>query len=819
MAVKTTFLTVLKNIFCAAVILSSCTTTQNYQKGKPFLFKTSIELKGGHFTSDERNAARQRLNDQLDDSARVVVKDYLFIYHKANPSAEIYDTSYTYRSARNMIGSMFHLGYYQAKDSVVIDTTLHTALVKKGKSLLHLTFDKQQRVSVKYIINAGNPTLIDTFSYRLNKPELQLLADSTMSKSFIKKGNPVSRGEILAETGRLVDLYRNNGYYKFISDDLRMRGDTTILSLTTISDDPFENIRLLAEANQKRNKPTIKLEMILNPLADTVRLKKYYIGNVYIYPDYSSIDSLNTVGLLQDTTKKDGFIILYHKKLFRNGFLARNIDLKKGGLYRQDGYSKTLSNFSKTAVWQNINIQLIERKDSIGKLDMVLQMIPARKYGFEANIEASYSVNSNTNTATIANGGNLLGLSTNLSLQNRNIHKEGIKMTHAIRYGVELNLNTSRSSRVINSNELSYTNTISFPRLLGPIKLLPKAWFNNGKPLTQQTFINTNPSYTKRIDLFNLFSTGLAFGNQWTNKINRKNVIKFPNIEYSYLFNQSDSFRTILNNNPYLRYSYNTAMIIGSSYSYSSTYINPRRTNRQRSFSGNIEESGLLWGRLGVFKKELRQFVKVDGEYTFSIINPKSARVFRAFLGVGIPLENNDTASLPFFKQYYSGGPNSMRGWPIRGIGPGAKPLGTGTSLTNDRTGDIRFEVNAEYRHDLFQIIPNQLVLKWALFTDIGNVWNFRNTRPGGGADSLQFQFKTFYQQLGVDVGTGFRFDFNYVVLRFDLGFRVKKPEIAKNDGWDIPDISYKHLLKGTDENKTWRQNNFNFSIGLSYPF
>jgi outer membrane protein insertion porin family len=216
-AVKTTFLTVLKNIFCAAVILSSCTTTQNYQKGKPFLFKTSIELKGGHFTSDERNAARQRLNDQLDDSARVVVKDYLFIYHKANPSAEIYDTSYTYRSARNMIGSMFHLGYYQAKDSVVIDTTLHTALVKKGKSLLHLTFDKQQRVSVKYIINAGNPTLIDTFSYRLNKPELQLLADSTMSKSFIKKGNPVSRGEILAETGRLVDLYRNNGYYKFMN--------------------------------------------------------------------------------------------------------------------------------------------------------------------------------------------------------------------------------------------------------------------------------------------------------------------------------------------------------------------------------------------------------------------------------------------------------------------------------------------------------------------------------------------------------------------------------------------------------------------------
>ncbi len=819
MVVKTKFLNVLKNIFCAALILSSCTTAQNYQKGKPFLFKNSIELRGGNFNTDERNIAKQRLYAQLEDSARVFTKDKLFLFHTAIPAAAVYDTAYTYKSARNMIGSMFHLGYYQAKDSVIIDTIVHTALVRKRKSLLHLSWDKQQRVSAKYIVYAGNPTLIDTFSYRLNKPALQLLAVETMPKSFIKKGNPVTKGDVLAETSRLVDLYRNNGYYKFITDDLRMRGDTTILSLTNISADPFENIRLLAEANLKRNKPTIKLDMIINPLADSLRLQKFYISNVYIYPDYSSIDSLNTLPFFTDTTKKNYFQIRYHKKLFRNNFLLRNMDFKKGDLYRQENYAKTLSNFSKTGVWQNINIQTVERKDSVGNLDMILQMIPARKYGFEANIEASYSVNSNANTATVPSGGNLLGLSTNFSLQNRNIHKEGIKMTHAIRYGVELNLNSSRSNRIINSNELSYTNTISFPRLLGPINLLPKSWFNDGKPLSQQTFINTNPSYTKRIDLFNLFSAGVAFGNQWNNKINRKNIIKFPNIEYSYLFNQSDSFSKILLANPYLRYSYNTALIIGSSYSYSSTYINPRHPNRRRSFTGNIEESGLLWGRLGIFKKELRQFVKVDGEYTYAINNPKTARVFRAFLGVGVPLENNDTSSLPFFKQYFSGGPNSMRGWPIRGIGPGGKPILNSNYLTNDRTGDIRFEVNAEYRHDLFQIIPNQLVLKWALFADAGNVWNFRNTRPGGGADTLQFQFNKFYQQLGVDVGTGFRFDFTYVVLRFDLGFRCKKPDIIKNDGWQIPDITFDHLLKGGKENTTWRQENFNFTIGLSYPF
>ena len=160
-----------------------------------------------------------------------------------------------------------------------------------------------------------------------------------------------------------------------------------------------------------------------------------------------------------------------------------------------------------------------------------------------------------------------------------------------------------------------------------------------------------------------------------------------------------------------------------------------------------------------------------------------------------------------------------MRGWPIRGIGPGARPLAALNTLSNDRTGDIRFEVNAEYRHDLFQIIPNQLILKWALFTDIGNVWNFRNTTAGGLTDSLQFQFKNFYKQLGANIGTGFRFDFTYVVLRFDLGFRFKRPDIAKNDGWQIPDVTFNHLLKGGVENTTWRQENFNFTIGLNYPF
>lgn len=816
MAEKTKYLRGLKNLFFLSLILASCTTPRKYQKNKPFLYKNTIDINGGKFNNEERNIAKQRLYGQLEDSAQVNVKDLLFVIHYVERPA-VYDTAFTYQSARNMIGSMYHLGYYQATYTVAIDT-VHRKALKRYK-LFKWGIEKQQRVTVKYTIDAGNPTLIDTIIYRLKIPDLQFLADSSKPASLLNENTPVNKTNILGEINRLVDLYRNNGYYKLSSEDLRMRGDTSILSLTTVTDDPFENLRLLAEESEKRNKPTIKLELTVTPGTDSIKLQQYRINKVFIYPDYSSLDTVNNAKYLEDSLIAKGYYIRYHQKLFSDKFLARNIDFKKGDIFSHDSYSKTIGNFSKIGVWQNVNIQPVESKDSIGKLDMIIQMIPAKKYGFEATIEASYSANSTSNSASALSAGNLLGLSTNLSLQNRNIHKEGIKMTHSLGLGVELNLNSLGSSKAVNSTEVTYSNTISYPRLLGPINLIPKNWTKLNNPVSHQSFINFTPSYIKRIDLFNQFSTKLSFGNEWSNKINRTNILKFPNIEYSYLYNQSDSFINILNENPYLRYSYNTTLVIGSSYGFATTFLSPKHPNWQHTFRGNIEESGLILGTLWDFDGQLSSFVRVDGEYIFTMSKQKSATVFRGFVGVGVPFGNGDSATLPFFKQYYEGGSNSMRGWPIRGIGPGARPQGSPDQIENDRSGDIRIETNIEYRRDLFQIIPNSLTLKWALFADIGNVWTFRNTTPSLGPSDLQFQFANLYQQLGVDIGTGFRFDFDYVILRFDFGFRFKRPDVLENDGWQWPGITFKNLFSGGEQYRNWRYENYNFTIGLSYPF
>jgi outer membrane protein insertion porin family len=824
---KLSFFQLLKNIFFLSLVLSSCVIAKKYQKDKPFVVKNSIEVKGGYFTKDEKSALKARLNAQLDDSSKVNVVDKYFIRHVYN-SPPAFDTASAAKSARNMKASMLHLGYYRAKVDYKADT------VKKNK---------KQRVTVHYIVTPGKPTLIDTISYRLKRTDIQELTMQNMDKTLLEENKPVTKAAVLGEISRLVDLYRNNGYYKITSEELKMRGDTSLEALTSISDDPFEQLRLLAEAQQGKDSPKIKLGLVLNPPADSNRLKKYYINNVYILPDYRPGDKLNDSSLTERVTK-ELHIVRYHYKMIRSAFLSRNMYLKKGDLYRQADFYKTLNSFSRSGVWQSTNIEIVEVKDgdSINKINLIVQLAPAKQLSFETSAEASYSANSNTNNVTTANAGNLLGLSGNVALTNRNLGREGIKMTTGLRAGVELNLrrDTSTTKNIINSNEITFSNTIVFPRFI----LVPKRVANSKRILSPETFSNFNLSSINRINLFKLQSINLSIGYTWRNRKNAQWLYKPLNVEFTRLFNESQQFIQTLDTTPFLRYSFNTALVAGSNFGFTYSFGNRKHTNQQNNFKINIEESGVpilplfvlrklpvpvpipfLLRQWGIGKKYLRQYLKADIEYTHSRTFKKSALAFRFFSGVGIASKKDTT--LPFFKQYFGGGSNSMRGWPVRGIGRGAQPLAPfGNNTFNDRTGDIQLEANLEFRHVILQIIPNSFYLRGALFADVGNIWNLRNAKPSGGLDSAQFKFKNMLKETGINAGYGFRFDFNNIIIRFDFGFRFKRPELSgENNGWKVPALSFNDALQKiftrgkNDEYRKWRYENFNFTIGINYPF
>ena len=800
----------LPGCFSSRTSYSGITTVRKYQKNIPFVFKNNIDLVSEGASKDENVIIQGRLNTQLNDSARVKIKDVAFLLHYiTKPPA--FDTNAVRQSASNMKTSLMYIGYYNPEITYYFDT-----VIKKN--------GLQKRVITNYEVHTGKRTLIDTLAYLFDQQDLQALADSAKKKTFLPENDPVTKIAISQESNRLTELFRNNGYYKFRADALRVTGDTSIAALTTVSDDPFEQLRLLAEASEKRDKPTIRIGYQLNNPLDTLDLRKYYIDNIYVMPDYRPGDLYTDTTLRVEVLKN--FTSKFHERLFKNRLLRSNLSIKKGNEFRQDDYYKTINDFYKLGVWESPAIDIIERKDT-NLLDMVVKLTPLKRYGFEGNIEVSYSANNTTGNLTTTSSGNLLGFSTNFSVVDRNFARSAIRMTNSIKLGVELNTSYKRGNgKAINSNEITYSNNLVFPQFIFPFN-----GFNRRKLITKQSFINTNISLINRIDFFNqqIFNTG--YGYTFTRTENHLWSLKIFNFDYHRLYNLSPRFDSTLKENPFLRYSFNTALVMGSGLSYNLAHTNPRNPNKVTKFIANVKESGLLWGFLkqgnrsaengNFFNKYLKEFVKTDVEYIYTINHPKSALVFRTFVGVGIPLTSTDT-TLPFFEQYFGGGPNSMRGWPVRGIGVGSQKLApyqiSGLRF-NDRTGDIQIEQNAEYRFNVAPLFSNAILFKMAVFADIGNIWNFKNTRPDGLTDSTQFQFKNLYKQLGVSSGVGFRFDFNYFLLRFDFGLRFKRPDLLENDGWQLPNVNFKNLFSSATENRIWRYNNFNATIGIDYPF
>ncbi|MFM7709761.1 MAG: BamA/TamA family outer membrane protein [Ferruginibacter sp.] len=760
---------------------------------QPYFYNNRVVIRNNNLKAEEKKALEQKLIAQLDDSSKVITsRKWLFFNTLKKPLR--FDTAFCKKSASNIQASLFHLGYYHAQ----VDDRIN---------------QKGHRVSVQYLVNPGSPVLIDSVLH-----DFSVISDSSIhdlsTNTLLRKKMIVTRLMILAEVNRLVDSFRNRGYYKFTSNEIKVIGDTSSFNQLT------DSTRSIQTA-----KSGIFLAFRINSNADVDRLRKFTTRSIFIFSDETFLANPTDSGIKR--IRLPDYTVVTKSLRFNPQAFNGLITLKQGRAYAESDYDQTIRNLSKNNIWKTIGISLHEVPGS-DSLDIHVELTPTKKFRFETSLELSYSAASNISNIL---AGNLFGISGNITLLNRNVRSQGIRMTQNIRAGIELNNRITAGTKLINSNEISYSNTTLFPKLI--LSGIPHLFSKQKQRSSGETFLNATLSYNTRLNLFNLQSTNLSVGWLGTNRKNWKWSWSPFSVAFSNLLNPSDSFVNILQNNPFLRYSYNTALVGGMNVSFSKSTLKTAESLKktiENSFRINAEESGLTWGGLPILKKYKRRFIKLDAEYRKTINYRNNSFVFRAFVGVGVPLLGSDTnRTLPFFKQYFGGGSNSMRAWPVRGIGTGGKALVPYTSnrtIFNDRTGDMQLELNVEYRYKLLTIIRNTLTLKGAVFADIGNVWNFRNTNALGGIDSSQFLLKNMYSQTGMAAGTGFRLDFNYFVLRLDLGFRIKRPELFyQNNGWKLPDIGFDDLLpkifsRGpNDEYRKWRYENFNFTIGIGYAF
>ena len=753
--------------FLLIVVFTSCTVVKKYPPGKPFVYKTNINLIGD-FSNEEKSNLVSGLKDQLDDSMQVKKLDKLVYSVLKNPP--VYDSSNAEKSIIYMRALLTSQGYFH--DSIYY------------ASEFKLETNDQLRTTVTFHVRPGKQVKLDSISYNLRKTALQPITDSTRKEAFIKKGDPFAKNAISSELDRLTELYRNTGYLRFSRDELVGLWDTLDVSLLQATLDPFEQIEILQRLSERRENPTANLEIRLREI-DSVRLTRFYNGNLTVYPDYFS----DTAGMNPRVRMVDGVRVVQYRDKFKAKIFPPNIYLPRDSVYSQRNYIRTINRFNLLGTWRMVSIDQLPRKDTV---DYVIRLTPAKKYSFNTNLEGSI------NQSVIA--GNLFGIGVAVGLQNRNFAKAANTTNTNIRYGIELGKNLG-SGQFVQTQQISLSHTIFFPRFMPGARWVPEKYRDNIR-----TLFSFNTANTERRLLYNLTTVN----GSWGYEFQRRNLIlnlKLPNIEYSYIVRR-DSLRKLIVANPALRNLFTDGFI-------SSVIVNLTlsggKTNRPNIFRANLEQSGLLTGivRSSFLDSQLYRFIKLDAEFARLLRFSKSSLAFRIFAGAGY--EFNSTRNpekrnnLPFFKQYFSGGPNSMRAWALRRLGPGSTLKEFAGQLgTPDRYGDIQLEANLEYRFPIGR--PLGIKVNGALFTDMGNIW-FMKQAPNRPPEEI-FKLSRIGKDIAIGAGGGLRIDFDFFVIRFDYSYRVKDPSPALSDSANQNKWFSYPFFKGAQ-----------FQLGIGYPF
>lgn len=763
-------------VLALMIITASCTAPRKgtYNKNKPFVYNTQIKLENTKLKPGEKLALREALTNQLDDSLKVrtvvsVVRlPFIFYNRLVKPAA--FDTVYIDKSKTFMSALLNAQGYFNPtiRDTFWIDT-INASSRKR----------KQIRTFVRFTVDPGKALRYDSVGYDIRTPELQQLALENISKSFVKKNESYSIQSISNELDRLLNIYRDHGYYKISKEDLYAEHDTVVAALIDPGLDPFEQFQLLDSLSKKTREPTINIVFKQRVPKDSTHLEKYTWGDIHVYPDRQLLEE--NPPPVPDTVVINGYTIFPTTVRFKNSFIARNINLRPGTLYKQSDYFKTINTFNNLGAWQQVDINLKERKDSSRVLDANILLYPAKKQSLNIDFETS------RNASDVLTTGSLFGLGLNIGVRNRNGFRESISSSSNVRFGVEL------GPGIIQTVQASFAHNIYVPRFITPFKI-------NTEKLTQpRTVINFNTAYTDRRLFFSVRSINTSWGYDWTK--NNKSWQYTPlNVEYTDL-NSTDSLKKIQDSFPFIRQAFNDGFIVSQILSYTT---GKTRGSRINIFKARIEESGAILGLIKELDRgALRRFVRLDLEYKYFINQTSSTWAFRVFGGYGLAYgktsdgkENN----LPFFKAFFGGGPYSMRAWSVRRLGLGSSDRLDKQKL--DRFGDLKLEGNVEFRFDIGTVWG--VKVKSALFTDMGNIWAKTYDNNGVKFDSTEFRLNRLYTDLAIGTGTSLRFDFDFFLIRLDWAYQIKNPVYAKeNEGWF-------HKLQVKDGQ---------FQLGIGYPF
>lgn len=740
--------------------LTACQTTKYVPEGKYLLDKVAIK-------SDVKSIPKSEIKSYLRQTPNASILGFwklqLDIYNLSNPDTskwinrslrkigdapEIYNPNLTSMSLYQIERFMNNKGYFDADVSSDMEV-------------------KKRKAKVTYIVKGNSPYVLHDYQVDLEHEDLQRIASDTTS-SYVKRGMLFDSNVLDAERARITKQMKNLGFYFFEKDYLAYVADSALGNNSV-------NLQLHLSNN-----------VLLAP--DSVREKlftKCKIKSVSIHTDYDPLQWNSGAARTLDTLRRDDYLISYGKKRnFRPQALISNCLIIPGQYYSMKTVEQTYVNFNAMSAIKYVNI--LFREVEPGWLHCVIVTTPAKTQAFSVEGEGTYSAGD-------------FGVAGTLGYQHNNLFRGSEQLSIEGRAAYEW--------RKVGGNalEVGVDASLGFPSFLIPFSSKEFRKRDNAK-----TNINVSYNFQNRPLEYSRTIASAGINYSWFRNPALRHSFDLVDFSYVYLPWISDEFKDyFLNNQSVLKYSYEDHFIMRWAYNGSySTYNERHPLKNYVSMRYGVETAGnLLYGINHLFKMKpsedgsykvfnirYSQYAKADFDIAFhQIIDENNRFVYHAALGVGVPYGNS--ASLPFEKRYYSGGANSVRGWSVRTLGPGTFRTEDTRIDFNNQSGDIKLDLNMEYRVKIVS------VLEGALFLDAGNIWTIKEyeTQPGGA-----FRFDSFYKQIAVAYGVGVRLNLSFFILRLDFGVKLHDPALADEQRWRIK--------------PKWKDDMaFHFAIG--YPF
>ena len=646
---------------------------------------------------------------------------------------------------------------------------------------------KANTAQVDYTATTGKVYTIKEIHFPESDTAVNAAVRATQSGSLLKVGDAYNLSVLTNERVRIDNVLKNEGYFYFAPDYILYQVDSTL-----------------------HDQVNVYLRMKGSAPAKAVR------------PYWLDVVNLNTNYILTDTTTRQP--VLYRKyryypdeEVFKASAITRATFLYPDSLYRRKRRDQTISRLMSLNTFKFVEIRL---KPSVagdsagrGRLDADVLMTQLKKKSLRADLQL------------VSKSNGFTGPGLTVSSRNRSALRGGEQLVINAVASTETQTSSGSNGVGLTSYELGLNAQLLIPRLVVPDLPLLDVRLPNSD-FQPRTTIGAGFRLVTRASYFTQNFFNLNYSYSFKTKITNEQQITPIDVTYVQ-FTPTDLFVPILEARPFLKSAFQQQFILASSYRYTYNQQVLEQRRQQIYFSGQIEGSGNVAqgivsslggtknanGHYTIGGQEYSQYLKLDlefREYYRISQNPASGNriVARFQAGVGLPYGNSDV--LPYPKQYGIGGPNSVRAFAARGIGPGTyRPQNATQSLNSfyDQVGDIRLEGNVEYRQDL---IP---YLKGAVFLDAGNIWlaNPDPSRPGvnakGQPDGTNGQFnpKTFLKELAVGAGVGLRVDVQFFVVRLDLAFPLQAP-------YGTPTKS-----NGDGTTSTDRTGRLNLAIG--YPF